>query len=125
MELKKLDMDFTVCKIQNINSVDFSKEFVFLSKTGEEISLVCESSLVPENAIAIEAGWNAFKIAGVLEFGCVGVIAKIADILSKAGISIFVVSTYNTDYVFIKSYDYGKGIDLLVKHGYTFRGCRQ
>ena len=121
MELKKLDMDFTVCKIQNINSVDFSKEFVFLSKTDEEISLVCESGFVPENAIAIEAGWNAFKIAGMLEFGAVGVIAKIAEILSDADISIFVVSTYNTDYVFIKSYDYWKGIDLLASCGYTFR----
>jgi len=122
MELKKLDMDFAVCKIQNINSVDFSNEFIFLSKTDEEISLVCESRFVPENAVAVESGWGAFKIAGTLDFGVIGVIARISEILSKAGISIFAVSTYDTDYVFLKSCDYGKGIALLGGSGYTVRG---
>ena len=120
MKLTELHMDFTVYKIKNINSVDFSREYLFLSKTDEEISLVCESRFVPENAVEAETGFKAFKIAGILEFGCVGVIAGISDVLSKAGISIFVVSTYNTDYVFLKSDDYGKGIALLGSSGYSF-----
>jgi len=119
MKLKKIGKDFSVCKTQNLNDVDFSKEFIFLSKTDEEISLVCESYIVPKNTIAVEDGWKALRITGILDFGMVGVIAKIADILSQASISIFVISTYNTDYIFLKAFNYEKSIALLEKNGYT------
>lgn len=118
MKLKRLDLDFTVCKICNIDEVDFTNEFVFISKTDEEISLVCDSSVTPHNAIAIEAGWKALKFTDNLDFGMVGVIAKVSNILSMASISIFVVSTYNTDYVFLKSSDFEKSISLLENSGY-------
>jgi len=121
LELKKIDKDFSVSKIQNMNGVDFNKEFVFLSKTDEEISLVCESCFVPENPIAVETGWKALKITGILDFGMIGIIAKISDILSHASVSIFVVSTYNTDYIFLKSFNYEKSIALLEKSGYTIK----
>jgi len=120
MELKKLNPDFTICKIRNTNDIDFNNEFVFLSKTDEEISLVCESRFVPQNTIAEEADWRAIKIVGILDFGMVGVIANISATLSRAGISIFVVSTYNTDYIFLKSCDYEKSIALLSDNGYNF-----
>ena len=81
--------------------------------------MVCETRAIPANAIAAEAGWNAFRIKGTLDFGMVGVIAKISEILAYAGVSLFVVSTYNTDYVFIKSYDYERSIALLRKNSYT------
>ena len=119
MEIQKLEYDFTVCKIDSVERADFTRDFVFLSKTDEEISLVCESSSVPSNAIASEAGWKALKISGILDFGMVGVIAKIANILAQAGISVFVVSTYNTDYIFIKATNLDKGAQALIKNGYT------
>jgi len=58
------------------------------------------------------------KIAGVLEFGQIGIIAKIANILAEAEISIFVVSTYDTDYILLKSENYDRGIQKLVNNGY-------
>ena len=119
MILQKIDLDFSVCKIENINSIDFTGEFVFLSKTDDEISLVCESRYVPDNAVAVEPDWKALKIAGVLDFNMTGVIAGISNILSQAGISIFVISTYNTDYILVKSYDYDNAVVLLSNAGYV------
>ena len=118
IKIQKIDGDFTVCKIDDIAQVDFARDFTFLLKTPEEISLVCESVNVPTDVIQSEAGWKALKIAGVLEFGLIGIIAKIANILAEAEISIFVVSTYDTDYILLKSENYDRGIQKLVNNGY-------
>jgi len=119
VELQRLEYDFTVCKIEHTEQVDFTREFVFLSKTPDELSLVCETAYTPPDTIASEPGWRAMKISGVLDFGMIGVIARISNILAEAGISIFVVSTYNTDYVFLKTETYESGIQVLVSNGYV------
>ena len=121
MELQKLDQDFTVCKIDSIDKVDFTRDFVFLSKTDDEISLVCESAFVPSTVIASEAGWKALKISGILDFGMLGVISKISSLLAKEGISIFVVSTYNTDYILVKAASFDKCVQTLACNGYTIK----
>jgi len=118
MELQILPQEFTVCKISNTENVDFSHEFVFLSKTDDEISLVCEAVHTPADAIACESGWRVLKISGVLEFTMVGVIAKIAELLAAANISIFVISTYNTDYVLVKAERLDDCVQVLTKAGY-------
>ena len=119
VELQRIECDFTICKIKNIEQADFTREFVFLQKTPDEISLVCETAYVPPNAITAEAGWKALKISGVLDFGLIGVIAEIANILAEAEISIFVVSTYNTDYILIKAEAFGRGTRELIRNGYV------
>lgn len=119
MKLEKINTGFTVCKLSRTENIDFSKQFVFLAKTDDEISLVCESDYTPPNTIASEPGWKALKIAGTLDFGLIGVIAKISGLLAEAGISIFVVSTYNTDYILLRSSAFDKGIQLLENNGYT------
>jgi len=119
MELQKLDYNFTVCKIETIGQVDFSREFVFLSKTSDEVSLVCETDYAPPHVIASEPGWKALKVSGVLDFGMIGVIAKISNILAEAAISIFVVSTYNTDYILLKAEQLDRGIQALLRKGYV------
>ena len=58
-------------------------------------------------------GWKAFRIQGVLDFSLIGILAKIATVLADNGISIFAVSTYNTDYVLIKKENYQKALDIL------------
>ena len=121
MELQKLNQDFTVCKIDNIDKVDFTREFVFLSKTDDEISLVCESTSVPSTVIASEADWKALKISGILDFEMLGVISKISSILAEESISIFVVSTYNTDYILVKTVNFDKCVQTLVCNGYIIK----
>lgn len=58
-------------------------------------------------------GWKAFRIQGILDFSLIGILAKIATVLADNGISIFAVSTYNTDYVLIKKENYQKALDIL------------
>ena len=122
MKLQKLEGDFAVCKVAAIDQIDFTRDFVFLAKTPDEISLVCEEAHVPPDAIEVEAGWKALKVAGVLDFGLIGIIAKISSILAEAGISIFVVSTYNTDYILLKSENFDSGLRALVDSGYIVVG---
>ena len=121
MELQKLECDFTICKIESIEQADFTGNFVFLSKTDDEISLVCESAYVPLTAVVSEAGWRALKISGILDFTMVGVIAKITCILAEVGISVFVASTYNTDYILIKSENFDKCVQALACNGYAIK----
>lgn len=113
MKLKQLAYDFAVCKLASADTVDFSKDFVFLSKTDNEISLVCIADDMPQNTTAIELGWKGLKICGILDFSMIGVLARISNILAKHEISIFVISTYNTDYIFLQSENYQKAIDIL------------
>ena len=97
--------------------MDFTRPFVFLSKTDDEISLVCESEHVPSNVIVEEPSWRAFRVAGTLDFGLIGIIASITSVLAEAGISVFVISTYDTDYVLLKSHNFEQAISLLKKRG--------
>lgn len=119
MKLERIDSDFTVCKVKDMSGVDFTAPFVFFSKTDEELSLMCETGRAPSNARLAEAGWRALRVAGELDFALVGVLAKIAGALAEAGVPVFVVSTYNTDYIFMKAADFDAGVRALTEHGYT------
>ncbi len=118
MELKKIDYDFTVCKVESENDLDLTKEFYFVGKTDEEISLVCISEDVPENTTEREDGWKAFRIEGVLDFSLIGILSKISTILADNQIGIFVVSTFNTDYVLVKEENFERALNLLKEKGY-------
>jgi len=69
--------------------------------TEESLSLVCPAAGVPEDAQA-ERGWRALKVQGPLDFSLVGVLAELAGVLADAGVSIFAVSSFETDYVLVK-----------------------
>ena len=120
MKLKKINVSFSVCKVADYSKVNW-REFVFTGKTDEENSLVCETEYVPENVTEREDGWKAFRIEGVLDFSLIGILAKIAGILAEEHITIFVVSTFNTDYVFLKETDYERALSCLSKQGYEIR----
>ena len=118
MEIKRISQDFSVCQVKDYSLVNLDSEYNFIGKTDEEKSLVCITSDVPENAIKRDDGWKAFRIQGVLDFSLIGILAKIATVFADNGISIFAVSTYNTDYVLIKKENYQKGMDVLQATGY-------
>ena len=118
MEIKRIEQDFTVCQVKDYSLVNLDSEYSFIEKTDEEKSLVCITSEVPENTIQRDDGWKAFRIQGVLDFSLIGILAKIATILADNVISIFAVSTYNTDYVLIKKENYQKALEVLQTTGY-------
>lgn len=81
MQLKKIDHDLTVCKVESENELDLTKDFYFIGKTEEEISLVCITDDVPIQTLEREDGWKAFRIQGVLDFSLIGILSKISTIL--------------------------------------------
>ncbi|MCD7860099.1 MAG: ACT domain-containing protein [Firmicutes bacterium] len=119
MVLKMLGDNFTVCKVEDFSLVNMDAEYYFAGKTDEEKSLVCLTADVPSNVIERDDGWKGFRIQGVLDFSLIGVLSKISTILAREGISIFAVSTYNTDYVLLKEENYQKALDILEQSGYS------
>ncbi|MFR5875539.1 MAG: ACT domain-containing protein [Eubacterium sp.] len=118
MELKKINFDFSVCKVKKIRSSDLNAEFCFIGKTDEELSLVCLTENAPDDALEKDDDWKAFRIQGTLDFSLIGILAPIADILAENQIGIFAVSTYNTDYVLVKKENFEKSLKILETNGY-------
>jgi len=77
-------------------------DFVSVTGTRDEVSVVCPEDQAPEGA-TVEAGWRCLKVDGPLDFGLTGVLASLAVPLAEAGVSIFAVSTFDTDYVLVKA----------------------
>ena len=97
MILKKLPYDLTVCRLKSAGDMNFGAEFYFLSKTDEELSLVCRTEDVPAGTAARDDGWTGFRVEGVLDFSLIGILSGLSAVLAENGIGIFAVSTYNTD----------------------------
>ena len=119
LKLEKLDRDFTVCKLPENAAPDRKCSFFFMAKTEEEFSLVCPTEETPPDTIAREDGWKAFRVQGQLDFSLTGILAKIAGILAESEIPIFVVSTYNTDYILVKQENFEKAVEVLSSKGYV------
>ena len=118
MELKKIPYDLTVCKVADASSLDLTKDFYFIGKTDEELSLVIPTEETPAETTERDDGWRAFRIQGVLDFSLIGILSKISGLLADAKIGIFAVSTYNTDYVLVKKENYEKALAVLADAGY-------
>lgn len=118
MELRKLDYALTVCKVSSQYDIDLNKEFYFIGKTDEEYSLVCITEDTPVNTLEREDGWRGFRIQGILDFSMIGILSQLADILAENKIGIFVVSTFNTDYILVKEENFDRALKALVSSGY-------
>ena len=118
MELKKIPYDLTVCKVADTAAIDLSGEFYFIGKTDEELSLVVPTDAVPAETTERDDGWRAFRIQGVLDFSLIGILSKISGLLADAGIGIFAVSTFNTDYILVKKENFEKALGVLAVAGY-------
>jgi len=105
MKLALLDGSYSVCRFDAGSRIPqdiFSGPgFASVTRTANEISIVRETGTCP--AIAREErGWKVLMVEGPLDFGMIGVLSSISAPLAQAGISIFVISTFDTDYVLIK-----------------------
>ena len=118
MEIKRIDYEFSVCKVADYSLVDLDAEYSFVGKTDEEKSLVCITRDVPPNVIERDDGWKAFRIQGMLDFSLIGILSRISGILAENKIGIFAISTFNTDYVLTKKENYQKALDILKNTGY-------
>ncbi len=119
MELIKLPHDLTVCKVADIADIDLGAGFYFIGKTDEELSLVCRTEDAPTRTLQREDGWKGFRIQGILDFSLIGILSALSGILARHGIGIFAVSTFNTDYILVKSEQFEYALEVLSAEGYT------
>ena len=119
MRLQIIEGKFSVCKVENLRAVNFNVPWLFVGKTDVGISVVCLTADVPHATLAREDGWRALRVAEPMNFGLTGVLAGISTVLAQAGISIFAVSTFDTDYILIKGENLGLAQSALEAGGYT------
>ena len=104
LTLVPVDGSFVVCRLAADAPVPAwaaGGPFVSITRTATELSVVCRQEAVPEG-VRCERGWRCLRVAGTLDFSLVGVLASLLNPLAEAGISVFVVSTFDTDYLLVK-----------------------
>ena len=122
MKLIALPQLFAICQLKNTNPLNWEDPYIFVAKTEDELSVVCEINSVPQDALQVDLPWRALKIAGTLDFGLIGIIANLSSILAKNGISVFVISTYNTDYLLLKDSAFEQAVRVLRREGHIVSG---
>ena len=118
MNIKLLKGDFSVCQLQDLSKLNLAADVFFLTKTPDELSLVCLTDEVPPNTVKTDHGWRAFKVEGQLDFSLVGILSNLAKVLAERSISIFAVSSYDTDYILIKAVKVDEAKEALAAAGY-------
>lgn len=120
MQLHLLDLSLSVCQLETSAVVPAwaqSGPFFNLTKTDEELSIVCPTSVVPDH-IKRQDHWRAIKVEGPLDFSLTGILSTLLKPLAQAQISIFAISTFNTDYILIQDKDLQKAVLTLKNEGH-------
>ncbi len=115
------DLPLAVCRLGGAHPIPgwaVQGTFFSITRTPEELSIVCPESLAPVD-VRTERGWRALRVAEVIDFSVIGVLATLAVPLAEAGISVFAISTYNTDYMLVKEHDLGRAIEKLREAGHV------
>jgi hypothetical protein len=92
---------------------------VSITRTRRELSIVCNESSVPD--VVADRGWRCLELAGPLPLDQTGVAAAFTSVLAKAKIALFVIATYDTDYVLVRDATLERATAALRKAGYTVR----
>ncbi|GLC81240.1 ACT domain-containing protein [Lacrimispora brassicae] len=113
MILQIIDRCFSIYKVKEIPMKFLNNEFTFISTTDNELSIISESHLVPDDILKVENGWKCLRIAEDASFEKYGMIAFLANIIAAQKTSTLVVGTYDTDYLFIKQEKFEQVIQAL------------
>ena len=119
LKLKVLEGEFTIHRLpvkSKIPSRVYESDFFTVSKTDDELSIVCDSNITLQSEKS-ETGWSCFKVLGPLDFSLTGILANIASSLTESNISIFAISTYDTDYILVDSKKVKQATRSLVASG--------
>jgi hypothetical protein len=123
LTLLVVDGTFAVCKLGSgspVPSWAATRPLFSITRTADELSVVCDQDAVPEG-VTCERGWRCLRVAGAMPFTVVGVLASLTAPLAEAGISVFAVSTFDTDYLLVKEIDLTAGLDALRRRGHSIR----
>jgi len=125
-KLRLLPDTYAVCRLEkDAPAPDWGTRGLFSSvtRTAEELSVVCPDAQVP-GRVKREGGWRVLKVEGPLDFSLTGVLASLTAPLAREGISVFALSTYDTDYLLVKKEQLEKAIQALRGEGYEVKKVR-
>ena len=123
LTLSILPEQFAICRLEKdapIPAWALRSKFVSLTRTAEELSIVCSESDVPPD-IRAQRGWRCIKVQGPLDFSQPGILASLAAPLAEAGISIFAQATYDTDYVLVDGQQLEESVRVLSESGHQIQ----
>jgi hypothetical protein len=121
--LSRLPGTFAVCRLEPgavLPAWATTGTFSSITRTTEELSIVCDQGVVPDG-VRCERDWRCLKLAGPIPFTTVGVLASLVQPLADAGISVFAISTFVTDYVLVKERDFEQAVGALRQAGHTVK----
>ena len=95
----------------------YTSSFFSVTRTSDELSLVCAEALIPEDKFC-DKGWRCLKVQGPLDLSETGILSSLTLPLARSGISIFSLSTYDTDYLLVREGDLLKAVETLVSDGH-------
>src|SRR5512136_3085365 len=110
---------FAICRLgpaEDVPEWAMIGEFVSITHTGDELSIVCAEEYVPPDVKA-DRDWRALRVAGPLDLALTGVLASLANPLAEAQINLFAVSTFDTDYLLVKVYNLTRACEVLRQAG--------
>ena len=113
MKILLLRDNLSIFQVYSVEDLDLSIKPLHIGVTNDEISVIAPTNTVPSITINRNDGWKMFKVEGVLDFSSVGSVSSISSVLAQAKLSIFSVSTYNTDYILVKNNNLDKAIKAL------------
>jgi hypothetical protein len=119
-----LDDSFVICRLSPDSDLPVQSTttgFYSITRTDEELSIVCTKENAPGGA-KCDYGWRCFMVKGPLDFSLIGIMASISGSLANAGVSIFTISTFDTDYFLVKDEKLGIAIQALRDAGHTVQG---
>ena len=115
LSLSVMPDTYAICRFDRnepIPAWSYDSPFFSISKTPDELSIVCLEYQIPQEVKA-ENGWRGIKVEGPLDFSLTGIMASLTQPLADVGISIFAISTYDTDYLLVKQESLPKAIEIL------------
>ena len=120
LTLSVLEGNYAITKLSPAEAVpDWAGrgQFWSVTRTREELSVVCAEADIPE-AVTSDKGWRLLRVHGPLDFSLTGVIVSLARPLAEAGVSVFVISTYDTDYLLVKDERLDRALAVLIESGH-------
>jgi hypothetical protein len=115
LELLILDDRLAVCRLDRGDGVPSwatRGDFFSITRTLDELAVVCPESIVPEG-VGAERGWRALRVSGIVDFSLVGILANLAVPPAEAEIRLFALSTFDTDFVLLMEDDLGRAVEAL------------
>jgi len=122
LKLKRLNDTFTIHRFgpsARIPDEVFGEAFFSIVKTEEELSIVCRNAFTL-NSDRCSQGWSCIKVSGPLDLNTTGILANLSKVLAEERISIFAISTYDTDYILVKADKAAEAVAALNEAGFRF-----